>query len=114
MQSARKAFVVILISAFMIAQPAYAKGPFTKFGRGVTNLITSPGEIIYQPRKMERDNNGWIAWIGGVPKGLLIFFPLRAVVGVYDIVTFFIPYPKHFEPVVQPETLVEGFQGLQP
>lgn len=121
MRNAAKVFVIVLISSFMIAgsvQASTAKdysetsfAPFTKFGRGVINVILSPLEVYYQVRKMEKANNEWISWIGGIPKGLL-FFPLRLVVGAYDIVTFPIPFPKHYAPVVQPETLVEGFADL--
>ena len=107
-----KIVVVVLASAFLIVGTAHAKGPFTKFGRGVTNLITFPAELVYQPMAMGQDNNALVAIFGGVPKGF-VFVPVRALLGAYDVSTFFIPLPKKFGYWVEPETLIEGFDGLK-
>ncbi len=112
MENSKKIVAVLLIGMFLIGGTAYAKGPFTKFGRGVTNILLSPGEIVYQPMKMAQDNNGMIATIGGVPKGI-IYFPVRLLLGAYDLVTFLIPYPKDYGYWVEPETLIEGFDQLK-
>src|SRR3989338_6635504 len=104
--SGKKIIVVLLIGMFIIGGTAYAEGsgPFTKFGRGVTNLLLSPAELVYQPMKMGEDNNALIAIIGGIPKGI-VFVPVRAALGVYDIATFFVPYPKDWGYWIEPETL---------
>ena len=104
-----KAFLLLIITCFVLNQKGYAApGPFTKLGRGLTNIVTSPGELIYQPAQLSEDNNLWIAWLGGFPKGL-VFIPIRILVGVYDVVTFPIPYPNHYGPILRPETLIEGY-----
>ncbi len=106
-----KIFALALVGFLLAGGTVYADGPFVKLGRGLTNLILSPAEIIYQPMEMDVRENSSVAWLGGVPKGILMF-PVRAVVGVYDIVTFLIPLPKDYEAVMEPKTLVEGFQAL--
>ena len=114
MGNMKKVFAVLLIGVFLVGGTAYAKGgPFTKFGRGLTNVLLSPGEIIYQPAKLAEDNNGVIAVVGGVPKGFA-FIPVRIALGVYDLVTFFLPWPDHFGYWMEPETVIEGFSSLQP
>lgn len=111
--NAKKILAILVIGVFLVGGTAYAKGsgPFTKFGRGVTNIIMSPAEIVYQPMKMGEDNNVLVSIIGGVPKGI-VFFPVRAVLGVYDVVTFLLPWPNHYGYWVEPETVIEGFDGL--
>ena len=108
MKNIKKTFALVVIGFLFVHGNVYA-GPFVKLGRGLTNLITSPGEVVYQPFDLAKTNNVWIAWIGGVPKGLFLYFPLRAAVGIYDTVTFPIPFPKNYDPLVEPETLIEGF-----
>lgn len=112
MGNTKKVLSVLLIGLFLVGGTAHAKGPFTKFGRGVTNIITSPAELVYQPMKMGQDNNALIALIGGIPKGI-VFVPVRLLLGVYDLVTFPIPYPKDWGYWVEPETLIEGFDKLK-
>ncbi len=107
-----KTGIKVIIAAMLVlvlAEGNVYAGPFVKLGRGITNIVLSPAEIIYQPIKLDQTNNTWVAWIGGVPKGIL-YFPLRLVVGVYETVTFLIPYPKHYAPVMRPETIIEGFE----
>ncbi|OGW85887.1 MAG: hypothetical protein A3C35_06750 [Omnitrophica bacterium RIFCSPHIGHO2_02_FULL_46_11] len=111
MRNVRKILIVVLIAFLFAGGTAYAKDPAVKFGRGVTNFILSPAEIIYQPIKLSKTENALVAWFGGIPKGIL-YFPYRAGVGLYDAATFFIPYPEHYEPLLEPETLVEGFKDL--
>lgn len=110
MRNVRKIFAIALIGFLLAGTNAYA-GPFVKFGRGLTNIILSPAEIMYQPMKLNLDNNTAIAWIGGVPKGI-VYFPIRALAGVYDVVTFLIPYPEDYGYWMEPETLVEGFEQI--
>lgn len=111
----RKSIMIVVgvfVSAFLIVGTAHAKGPFTKFGRGLTNLITSPAELIYQPMAMGQDNNSLVAIFGGIPKGV-VFVPVRALLGAYDVATFYLPIPKKFGYWVEPETVIEGFNNLK-
>ncbi len=43
----------------------------------------------------------------------IVYFPIRLLLGAYDLVTFLIPYPKSYGYWVEPETLIEGFNGLK-
>lgn len=106
-----KAFLLFAMIYPVFYQMGYADGPFVKLGRGLTNIITSPAEIIFQPTVLSQEHNMWIAWFGGFPKGL-VFFPVRALAGVYEVATFPIPFPGDYGPVMNPETLVEGFDRL--
>lgn len=114
MRNSKKIVAVLMLGMFLVGGIAYAEGsgPFTKFGRGVTNIILSPAELVYQPMKMGQDNNALIAIIGGIPKGI-VFIPVRLLLGAYDLVTFLIPYPKSYGYWVEPETLIEGFNDLK-
>ncbi|MBI4372911.1 MAG: exosortase system-associated protein, TIGR04073 family [Candidatus Omnitrophica bacterium] len=113
----KKIMAVLLISMFVVGGAAYAvenpegSGIFTKLGRGFTNIVMSPAEIVYQPMKMREEHNAMIAWTGGLLKGI-VYFPVRLLLGVYDVVTFPLPWPDHYGYWVEPETLIEGFDGL--
>ena len=112
MGNSKKILVVLLIGVFLVGGTAYAgSGPFTKFGRGLTNIILSPGELIYQPAQMAESHNGAIAFLGGLPKGI-VFIPVRIALGAYDVATFLVPYPKHYGYWMEPETIVEGFHSI--
>ena len=104
----QKILVVALLSVCLLGSTAYA-GPIVKFARGLTNIITSPAELIYQPKKLEADNNAMVAWIAGFPKGLF-WFPVRMLQGVYSIVTFPLPWPDSYGSWLEPETMIEGMQ----
>jgi putative exosortase-associated protein (TIGR04073 family) len=78
-----------------------------KFSRGVTNVATSPGEIINQmPTAMEQSPDyltGFIVSVGrGIGYGLL-----RAGSGIYDIATCPFPGKTDYKPIMKPETIFE-------
>lgn len=80
----------------------YAGDPIQKLGRGITNTATGWLEI---PREIGRsvEKSGDIAGIfvgplKGVFKGLG-----RTTAGIYDIITFLIPLPRRYEPLIEPE-----------
>jgi putative exosortase-associated protein (TIGR04073 family) len=109
------AFLIVSIFVMgLVATPVQA-GAAVKLGRGITNVLTSPAEIVYQAKKMELEENGghnaMVAWIAGVPKGLF-WFPVRALQGVYSIVTFPLPWPDHYGSWLKPETMIEGMEEI--
>lgn len=105
--NSKKILAVLLVGMFLAGGTAHAKGPFTKLGRGMTNILLAPLELISEPVTMAEDNNAVVSILGGVPKGI-VFIPVRALLGVYDVVTFPIPYPKHYGYWLEPETVIEG------
>ena len=77
------------------AQAAWAQDPIQKMGRGIVNVLTGWIELPKQIHLgMQEDNP-----ITGVGKGLLkgaSLTLLRGGVGIYEALTFPIPYPKGF------------------
>ncbi len=72
-----------------------------KLGRGCANLLFGVIEVPNQVTKATSDHGGaGIAY--GIPKGILRWFG-RELVGVYEIVTFPVPVPKGYQPVMKPE-----------
>ena len=77
---------------------------FTKFGRGMANIVISPGEFYLQPLLLGNDNAPSTAIFGGLCKGAAMFIA-REIVGVCEVVTFPIPFPKvGYGPIIKPAT----------
>jgi len=67
----------------------YATRSLQKFGRGMTNILTSPTEFtcaIYYDAQM----HPFTAAVTGSSKGALLLVR-RAVVGVFEVVSFMVP-----------------------
>lgn len=101
------AIIIISLVTCSIGMPAFADDPMKKLGRGVSNVFLSPMELL----KGIGDANvehGWFAagtwgFLQGLVKG-----GIRAVVGVYEVVTFPIPLPKGYGPILtDPEFFFE-------
>ena len=81
-------------------------GPLTKLGRGLANVATAPFELIRTPQVMAREQ-GWGRAIGvGVPYGLWRTV-LRAVVGAFEVTTFYAEVPDKYGPLMRPEFVFE-------
>ena len=75
---------------------SHAGSAFTKLGRGAANVITSPVEIFYRTGKGD-----------GVLVGLYKMGE-RAVVGLYEVITFLFPVPAGYEPIIKdPEMFIQ-------
>lgn len=102
-----------LMTAFFMAVPAaYADDAFVKLGRGVVNVVTSPLEYPVQYMVLEEEHNAPVALISTVLYGTL-FTVTRILGGAYEIVTFPIPLPRNYEPLMHPPTPVEAFTEMQ-
>ena len=78
----------------------------TKFSRGVTNVATSPGELINQiPPSMEQSPDYLTGFIVLLGRGIG-YTLLRAGAGIYDIATFPFPGKTNYGPIMKPETIV--------
>lgn len=103
----------LFLAIFLIALVAYAgtgaaeetssNSPLVKLGRGLTNIVTFPGEFITQmPPAMNESPDyltGTLVTIGrGIGFGLM-----RLGSGIYDVVTA--PVPS--KPIMQPPTIFE-------
>jgi len=101
----KKFAVMILILCFILPGAAKADNPLTKLGRGLTNIVTAPGEYITQmPPSVEATSDYLSALFVDIFRGTG-FTVFRAVLGVYDVVTFPLPIPKKYEPLYEPETI---------
>ena len=74
---------------------------FEKFGRGVSNVLGGWLEIPWniQHRYSTHDT------VGSIATGILygaVYAVVRTGVGAYETVTFLLPYPEHFEPILPP------------
>jgi putative exosortase-associated protein (TIGR04073 family) len=103
-----KKYVLALgLAAFVLAglasQASADDNAFTKFGRGMSNIVISPTELYVQPLLFLKKSEPSIAFFGGLFKGLSMFIA-REVVGVYEVITFPIPIPKGYRPIINPAT----------
>ena len=115
LQLKMKKFTLFLVVALALAsvhaeaalvEKMNSNKALTKFSRGVTNIVTSPGELVMQiPPAMEQSPDyltGFIVSIGrGIGYGLL-----RVGSGIYDIATFPFPGKTNYQPLMTPGTIV--------
>jgi len=74
---------------------------FDKLGRGVLNTAFGVVEIPKQIVKRANDTGCASGYISGIFVGTG-YFLLREMAGIYEIVTFPIPVPGHYAPVIDP------------
>jgi len=96
--------VVASILSFSLPE-ALAQDPIKKLGRGIANVLTGALEIPLNIVDAQEEE-GYIAAVTyGIVKGVAMT-ALRTVVGAYEIVTFLIPIPFHYDPILEPEFLM--------
>jgi putative exosortase-associated protein (TIGR04073 family) len=100
----RKTALFLLLLSFFSAVPSGVRADdgWSKLGRGFANIAGSPLELGKQPMEMAKIEPWPIAFFGGFFKGLT-FMIARIGVGVYEIVTFPIPWPHGYGPIIHPE-----------
>ncbi|MFH1208566.1 MAG: exosortase system-associated protein, TIGR04073 family [Candidatus Omnitrophota bacterium] len=80
-----------------------------KFGRGVTNIATGPGELVMQvPPAMEKSPDYLTGFIVSIGRGIG-YALLRVGAGIYDVATFPFPGPTDYKPIMKPETITNPF-----
>jgi len=79
-----------------------AGSPQRKLQRGFLNIALSPFEISHELAKEVRNDTLPPSWFAGLGRGAA-YTVGRALVGVYEIVTFPLPYPANYQPVLKPE-----------
>ena len=80
-----------------------------KLGRGCANLLFGIVEIPNQWTKAQAENGGAAGATYGLSKGIFRWFE-REFVGVYEIITFPVPFPKEYKPVMKPEWPNEDYE----
>ena len=84
-----------------------------KLARGATNLATGWLEVpkqIYEVGQVE----GWFAGILRAPFDGLGMSLARTIAGAYEILTFPVPAPLHYQPLLQPAYVWERDPVVEP
>ena len=85
--------------------PSYMSGALRKLGRGLTNVVSCPFELIRTPELVGRKDGYPSALSVGILQGLWNGV-VRGVLGIAEVGTFFVEWPaKDFAPILQPEFL---------
>jgi putative exosortase-associated protein (TIGR04073 family) len=80
-----------------------------KLGRGFANVLFGIVEVPNQITKTTAAQGGGAGVTYGVGKGLVRWIG-REFAGVYDIVTFPVPFPRGYKPVMRPEFPNEDYE----
>lgn len=86
------AVVGVLLAA---PSPSWAQDPIHKAGRGLVNVLTGWIEIPKQIHMGSQEENPVTGFGWGLVKGVGMTV-LRAGVGIYEALTFPVPYPKDY------------------
>lgn len=78
-----------------------------KLARGFANVFTSPLEIPRNVQNVTGDQGVLVGWSAGLAQGIGMM-ALRIIVGAYEIITFPIPFPEDYKPVLEPEFVWEA------
>ncbi|MDD5439420.1 MAG: exosortase system-associated protein, TIGR04073 family [Candidatus Omnitrophica bacterium] len=106
----RKIIIGVMIVSFLAVYSgtgAFADDAIKKLSRGACNIITCPLEIGKAIGDVNNDN-GFIAALSyGLLSGIWKT-AVRGVVGIYEFVTFPLPFPKDYAPILtDPEFFLE-------
>jgi len=98
---------LIFILSFVFVNAGQCDDPMKKLGRGACNVVTCPLEIFEQMKRVNNSEGPFASITYGLLKGIGMT-GVRAVVGVYEIATFPIPFPKNYRPILKdPEFFFE-------
>ncbi|MFC1577206.1 exosortase system-associated protein, TIGR04073 family [Candidatus Omnitrophota bacterium] len=99
-----KALIAVILLG--IAQPVYCDNALDKLGRGICNTSTCFFEVISQSAKVKEEKGSIAGMTLGLAKGVMMTM-VRAVVGVYEIATFPVPFPGGYKPILtDPENFI--------
>ena len=106
-------FAALLITA-LTAQADTDQAPsghnaLRKLGRGCSNVLFGIVEVPNQFTKANSEHGGAAGVTYGLGKGLVRWVG-RELVGVYEIVTFPLPVPRGYKPVMKPEFPNEDYE----
>lgn len=106
----KKVSFLILMGIVLMSHSLYAEDdPGIKLGRGLTNIVASPGEYYVQTSKISCDRDPMTRLFTGIFKGTCAMVE-RIGVGLYDVLTFPVPFPAGYQPVIQPPTVMDGIK----
>ena len=97
--------IIICVVALVIlnmASNSYAQSMGDKLNRGLTNIVTGWFEIPNNMSVGTTKHDYVSAFFIGLPKGCWMTI-VRTGAGVYDTLTFLLPMPKDYKPLLEPE-----------
>lgn len=83
-----------------------------KFQRGLLNIFFSPVEISAALEPEKTKDTLIPSWFFGFSRGA-INAVIRAMTGIYEVVTTPIPSPPHYQPIYHPEFALEHLGFLK-
>lgn len=89
-----------------IASASHAQDMGRKLFRGVINIASGWVELPKNVYVIGTEHDFASGMVIGVPKGILMA-ALRTCAGIYDTITFPIPIPKDYKPLLEPEFVNE-------
>ncbi len=95
-----------MIALTLPAPTSLAQNPTRKLKRGTVNLLTGWVEIPKNIYDTTVESNLTIGLTLGTIRGFGMAV-VRTGAGVYDIVTFILPVPENYQPVLLPEFVFE-------
>ena len=93
---------VVIIALLCTQSPCLAQNMLKKGSRGIANLLTSVFEIPTSIQEKLYDEGPLAALTYGVFDGIYKC-GIRTIVGAYELVTFPLPIPADYAPIVEPE-----------
>lgn len=85
--------------------------PVRKLQRGFLNIALSPIELSNELKKEKKWDEGFIpSWVWRAGRGG-IFAVGRALAGVYEMLSFPLPLPFGYRPLVRPEFAWQHFEN---
>jgi len=112
-----KFFGLLLVFVFLLPPGVLAdtedaprgQNALRKFGRGVANILFGIVEVPNQITKASSEHGGASGLTYGLGKGVLRWFG-RELTGAYEVVTFPVPFPHGYQPVMKPEFPNEHYE----
>ena len=89
--------------------PPSGHNALRKLGRGAANVLFGVVEVPNQVTKATSEHGGGAGATYGVGKGFVRWIG-RELIGVFEIVTFPIPAPRGYQPVMKPEFPMEDYE----
>ncbi len=93
---------LLVVGLLTLSTPSYAQDAFKKLGRGVVNTFTGWIEVPKGIVDESKSSNILAGLTVGTVKGFGLGL-VRTGAGIYETVTFPLPIPEGYEPIVKPE-----------
>lgn len=100
-------FIMLIVLLVFCQNISFAGDPIKKLYRGLANTTTGWAEIFTTTNRNIEDKGFLGGAVFGIPAGILNAL-WRTSVGIYETVTFPLPLPRNYEPVMEPEFVVDS------